>query len=145
MRRRNGCQETLSAPRHDDDQDLDEDEEPRPGDALEPGTSLARARGGAVRGSGGKKAGKACHGVIRSRTAPLLQGAGTRNRAGAPGPGDRAAPRRGPTTAPSPHALVIGARRSMRRLVVVAPSTVNSTRATVDRPDPSKPTTVPSP
>ena len=46
---------------------------------------------------------------------------------------------------PPAQARVIGARRSMRRLVTAAPSMVNSTRATVERPDPSRPTTAPTP
>lgn len=41
--------------------------------------------------------------------------------------------------------LSTGARRSMRRLVAGAPSMMNSTRATVERPVPSIPMTLPSP
>ena len=41
--------------------------------------------------------------------------------------------------------LAIGARRSMRRLVLLAPSTVKVTWATVERPVPSRATTSPSP
>ena len=53
---------------------------------------------------------------------------------------DRAAPaRRGRQT------LAMGASRSMRRLMVGAPATVNWTWATVDRPEPSRAVTVPTP
>ena len=51
--RHDGCQQVRAAPRHDDDQGLGEEEEPRSGEPLEPGAPLARARSGGLRGNGG--------------------------------------------------------------------------------------------